>query len=112
VKLLVGGALLLTLGAGLGTYFALRGPAHERPPVGHRNAVLEVALSRGVIPGYQTIPSGYEVTGRDIQFRTSPISWWCGGNASRPDCLYSKRFMFLEYKRPAEEVAQALLRIA
>lgn len=72
--------------------------------------MLEVALSRGVIPGYQTIPSGYEVTGRDIQFRTRPIS--CGGNASRPDCLYSERFMFLEYKRPAEEVAQALLRIA
>ena len=110
MKLAAGAAALLAIGAGLGTYFALGGASHERPAVGHRNPVLEEALSRGLIRGYHVIPSGYEVAGRTIQLRQWPSP--CGGNSARPMCLRRGPLMFLEYKRPAEARAEAILRIA
>jgi hypothetical protein len=110
MKLLAGAAVLLAIGVGLGTYFALRGSAEERPPAAQRNVVLDAAVARGVIDGYHVIPSGYEASGGEIQLRMRPSP--CGANHPRPNCLYSAPFMFLEYKRPAEERAQAILRIA
>ena len=55
MKLPACAAVVLAVGAGLGTYFALGGPPEPQVPKMHKNALLEAATSKGIIGGYRAI---------------------------------------------------------
>ena len=54
MKLVAGAAILLAIGAGLGTYFALRGNDQPKAPSTH-SAILDAALERGLIRQYRAV---------------------------------------------------------
>jgi len=109
VKLVAGAAALLALGAGLGTYFALRGPSIPPMPKGQRNSILEGATRRGIIPGYRVLTSSversrYEVADSDITVEVlSPCA-----NSS---CHVEPTF-WIEYGHDASTKAQGLIEFA
>jgi hypothetical protein len=120
MKLAAGAVVVLAVGAGLGTYFALRGPSAPEVPKAQQSAVLEQAMAEGVIDGYRVRrferdrPWEYEAAGANIHFRGDGRAY-CGGENSRPACLaVAQRFlpMLIEYQRRAATQAQAILRIA
>jgi len=45
--LMIGACVLVALGAGLGSYFALRSPAKPHVPRTHRSAILDAAFEQG-----------------------------------------------------------------
>lgn len=51
---LAGAAVLLALGAGLGTYLGLGGAGSTTPKI-HRSAILDAAVDRGLIHGYRVV---------------------------------------------------------
>ncbi len=111
MKLLAGAAVLLAIGAGLGTYFALAGASHEHSPVGKRDPILEAALNRGIISGYRTIPRlfrrvSYHVAGSDI---TVEFANACGDQAGM---CFEPAVLRIEYGRESRTQAQRLLRLA
>ena len=55
MKLLAGALVLLAIGAGLGTYFALRGTSAAEVPKAQRSAILDEAVRRGLIHRYRVI---------------------------------------------------------
>jgi hypothetical protein len=116
MKLLAGVALLLAIGAGLGTYFAFRGSSVPEVPKAEQNAILERAKAEVVIDAYRVkrfdqAGWDYRVVGADIRLSTQRVLAYCGGDYSRPNCL-PNRLLFLEYRRPATKRAFALLRVA
>ena len=54
MKLVAGAAILLAIGAGLGTYFALRGNDQPKAPSTH-SAILDAALELGLIRQYRAV---------------------------------------------------------
>jgi hypothetical protein len=76
MKLLAGVAVVLAIGAGLGTYFGLRGPSAPEVPKAQQSAILEQAKADGVIRGYRvrhfdSFGWVYRVTDADIRLSTS-----------------------------------------
>ena len=117
MKLLAGAAVVLAVGAGLGTFFAFRGSSVPEVPKAQQNTILERASAEGVINGYRVRrfdQSGwdYRVVDADIRFSTQRMLAYCVGDSSRPNCLRDNRLLFLEYRPPAAKQALALLRIA
>lgn len=116
MKLLAGGAVLLAIGAGLGTYFGLRGPSAPEVPKAQQSAILEQAKVDGVIRGYRvrhfdSYGWDYRVAGADIRFSTS--LGLCGVAHHGPACLGpTAPILVLEYRRSAAEAAYAIQRIA
>jgi hypothetical protein len=112
----VAGVAAAAIGAGLGTYFALGGPSHQRPPARDRLGILEKAIDRGVIDGYRLVrrprfvgPVVYEVSGGRLQLLDYGTG--CGGNAAgggRPDCLVLAPVITIEYRHQAASQADAL----
>jgi hypothetical protein len=82
------------------------------PPVpkGQRNAILEGATRRGIIPGYRVLTSSlersrYEVAGSDI---TVEVLAPCANSAG---CRIEPTF-WIEYGRPSSAKAQRLAEFA
>jgi hypothetical protein len=63
---LLAGAVVVAVGAGLGTFFGLGVVPHPRPPVDKRWPVLDAAISRGLIRGYRADSRGYGIAGSTI----------------------------------------------
>jgi len=85
MKLLAGAAALLALGAGLGTYFALRGPSVHPVPNAQQNPILERAQSEGIIDGYKVVRFDprvgtfrYAVTGSPIELKLQTCGYSTG----------------------------------
>ena len=110
MKLAAGAAILLAIGAGLGTYFAFGGPAEPQVPKTHTNALLDAATSQGIIGGYRAIRHrwgvySYESIDSDIAVEYPNA---CGDRS----CPQSTPILWVEYGRDARSQAQRLLRIA
>jgi hypothetical protein len=120
MKLAAGAAVLLAIGAGLGTYFFLRGSSVPEGPKAQQSAILEQAKADGVIAGYRVrrfnqFGWDYRVVGAGIRFGTLEGRWYCGGENSRAQCLRVGRRgrpLMLEYRPAAAAAALAILRIA
>lgn len=121
MKLGAGAAIVLAIGAGLGTYFLLRGPSVPEVPKSQRSTVLELAKADGVIAGYRVrrfnqFAWDYRVVGAGIRFGTlNQGRWYCGGENVGAQCLSVGRRdqpLLLEYRRGAAAAALAILRIA
>jgi hypothetical protein len=111
VKLLGGAAVLLAIGAGLGTYFALRGPSTPPVPKAQQNPILERAQSKGIIDGYKVMRFDprvgtfrYAVTGSPIELKVQT----CGDSAG--PCIGST--LFIDYRHTVAQQAGAILKIA
>lgn len=114
-------AVVLAVGAGLGTYFGFRGSSAPGVPKAQQSAILEQAKADGVIAGYRVSRFNqfgwdYRVVGSDIRLATPPGRWYCGGGENiGPQCLSAGRRgrpLYLEYRPPAAAAALAILRIA
>lgn len=120
MRLAAGAAVVLAIGAGLGTYFDFRGSSAPQVPKAQQSAILEQAKAEGVIAGYRVRRFDdygweYRVVGADIRFATPPGRWYCAGENSRAQCLSAGkrgRELYLEYRPPAAAAALAILRIA
>ena len=104
---------VLVVGAGLGTYFGLRGSSVPEVPKAQQSPILERAKADGVIKGYHVrrfdeLGFDYRVVGAGI--RLSSMLGLCGGE--RPQCFSQGPLLFLEYRRPAAGKALAIQRIA
>ena len=99
-------AAVLAIGAGLGTYFGVRGSSVPEVSKVQQSAILEQAKKQGVITRYRVQGSGYEVAGGQIHLR-SVGRGLCAGESVEL-CLP----VFIEYRRPAERQAEAIYRIA
>ena len=106
MKLPACAAVVLAIGAGLGTYFALGVSSTPEVPKAHQSAILEQAKNQGVITGYRVRGSGYEVDGGKIHLGS--VRGFCDGE-SVEQCLLP---LFIEYRRQAEQKAEAIYRIA
>jgi len=116
-RLMTGAAVLVALGAGLGTYFALRGPAVPDVPKAQQSPILEQAKAKGVINGYRLRsaqrwygPRVYEVEGGDLMFHS--YNHRCGGPAPGPACLSRPPLIVLEYRQGSADLAQAIQQVA
>src|SRR5262249_13366569 len=111
MKLAAVAAVALAFGAGLGTYFALRGTSVPAVPRAQQNLILQQAKAEGGIKGYRSLPAGYEVSGGQISLRRislcDPQS--AGGMGA---CHGPRPLFYIEYRAPAAQQAEAIWRIA
>ena len=110
MKLPACAAVVLAVGAGLGTYFALGVPPEPQVPKMHKNALLEAATSKGIIGGYRAIRHqwgvySYESIDSDITLEYPNA---CGDRS----CPQSTPILWVEYGADAQSQARRLLRIA
>ena len=99
-------ALLAAVGAGLGTYFGLRGVSHPRPPTNLRWSVLDAVMSRGLIRGYRAAPGGYRIAGAGISVGFPNA---CGNN-SCPALITP--ILQIEYEHNSESQGEGLANFA
>jgi hypothetical protein len=109
------GAVVVAIGAGLGTYFALRGSDYPPVPTSQQSPILEQAKAEGVIAGYRIHafnrwygPRVYETGDGAVMFNS--YSGRCGGHG--PACLSRPPLIVLEYRHGSADVAQAIQHIA
>jgi hypothetical protein len=109
MKLLAGVAVLLAIGAGLGTYFGLRSSTPEVPKA-QQSPILERAKTDGLISSYRVLAPhmAYEVAGGQIDLRRMQL---CNPNSAGP-CFTSRPLIAVEYRRPVQAQALALWRLA
>jgi hypothetical protein len=117
MKLLAGAALLLAIGAGLGTYFALRGTSYLPVSEAQQSLILEQAKNEGVIQAYRVrrfnrFGWDYRVIGAGIRFHTPDLAYYCGGEDAGPCFSPAHPMLYLEYRPPAAAQAYAIQRIA
>jgi hypothetical protein len=117
MRWLAGAAVLLAIGAGLGTYFALRGTSSPPVSEAQQSVILEQAKSEGVIQAYRVrrfnrFGWDYRVIGAGIRFHTPDLAYYCGGENAGPCFSPVHPLLYLEYRPPAAAQAYAIQRIA
>jgi hypothetical protein len=108
MKLLAGAAALIALGAGLGTYFALGGSSAPEVPKAQQSAILERAKTEGVIDAYRVRGSNNYVVGDQVHLYSATA--YCARESVTTPCPHAP--IFIEYRSPAVDQAQAIFRIA
>jgi hypothetical protein len=103
-------AVLLAVGASLGTHFVFGGSSAPEVPKAQKSAMLEQAKTDGVISGYRALPVGYAVNSGQIRLRRislcDPQS--AGGMGA---CNGPRPLIYIEYRAPAAQQAEAIWRI-
>jgi hypothetical protein len=115
VTRLAAAVVLLSVGAGLGTYFTLsRGSSASKVPKAEQSAILEEARDRRVIPDYRVLTFDrrtgyreYQVLGGEIRLRFAGV---CGAMAC-PSSV-GLPWLFIEYRHTASAAADGIRSIA